>query len=133
MKAKMNPILEDLWQTKNNLALEAGDDVGRICENSRRWATANPHSGPVVKDARTPCMARPAGRVGVVGRPRGYAAVWGVKAVRVTAMRAGLFVISFGISASCQAATVIDVSQLLVPTKSDYGFDYRMHRLEALK
>jgi hypothetical protein len=46
----MNPILEELWQTKDDLAREAGDDVGRICENTRRWAAAHPHSGPIVKD-----------------------------------------------------------------------------------
>ncbi len=51
MKAKTNPILEELRQTKDDLAREAGDDVARICENTRRWAAAHPHSGPVVKDA----------------------------------------------------------------------------------
>ena len=51
MKTKMNPILEELWQTKDDLAREAGDDVARICENARRWAAAHRHSGPVVKDA----------------------------------------------------------------------------------
>jgi hypothetical protein len=30
MKTKMNPILEELWQTKDDLAREAGDDVARI-------------------------------------------------------------------------------------------------------
>ena len=51
MKAKRNGILEELWQTKDDLALETGDDVARICENTRRRAAAHPHSGPVVKDA----------------------------------------------------------------------------------
>lgn len=51
MKMTTNPILEELWQTKDALAREAGDDVARICENTRRWAVAHPHSGPVVKDA----------------------------------------------------------------------------------
>ncbi len=51
MKAKMNPILEELWQTKDDLARVAGDDVARICENTRRWAVAHPHPGPVIKDA----------------------------------------------------------------------------------
>jgi hypothetical protein len=51
MKTKTNPILEELWQTKDALAREAGDDVARICENTRRWAATHPHSGPVVKDA----------------------------------------------------------------------------------
>lgn len=47
----MNAILEELWQTKDDLAREAGDDVARICENTRRWAASHPHTGPVVKDA----------------------------------------------------------------------------------
>ena len=51
MKTKTNPIFEELWQTKDDLAREAGDDVARICENARRWAAAHPRSGPVVKDA----------------------------------------------------------------------------------
>jgi hypothetical protein len=36
-------------------------------------------------------------------------------------MRAAFFFIVLDISAACQAATVVDVSQLLVPTKNDYG------------
>ncbi len=51
MKSKMNPILEELWETKDHLAREAGDDVARICENTRRWAAAHSHSGPVETDA----------------------------------------------------------------------------------
>ncbi len=51
MKAKTHAILEELWQTKDDLAREAGDDVVRIYENTRRWAAAHPHSGPVVKNA----------------------------------------------------------------------------------
>lgn len=51
MKAKTNAILKELWQTKDDLAREASDDVTRICENTRRWAAAHPHSGPVVRDA----------------------------------------------------------------------------------
>jgi hypothetical protein len=48
---KTNPILEELWQTKDALAREAGDDVAHICENTRRWAASHPHCGPVIKDA----------------------------------------------------------------------------------
>lgn len=51
MKTTMNPILEELWRTKDDLAREAGGDVHRICENTRRWAAAHPHPGPVVQDA----------------------------------------------------------------------------------
>jgi hypothetical protein len=31
MKATMNPILEELWRTKDDLASEAGGDVHRLC------------------------------------------------------------------------------------------------------
>jgi len=51
MKLKMNPILEDLWRVKDDLAREAGHDIQRICENTRRWAAAHPHAGPVAKNA----------------------------------------------------------------------------------
>lgn len=51
MKAKSRPILEELWQTKDALAREAGEDVARICENTRRWAATHPHLGPIVNDA----------------------------------------------------------------------------------
>ena len=46
-----NPILEEMWRIKDELAHEAGDDLHRLCENTRRWAAAHPHSGPVVGSA----------------------------------------------------------------------------------
>lgn len=51
MKAKTDPIFEELWSIKDALAAEAGDDVHRMGENTRRWAAENPHSGPRIKDA----------------------------------------------------------------------------------
>ena len=51
MKTKKNPVLEELWQVKDTLAREAGGDVARLCDATRRWAAAHPHSGPCVKDA----------------------------------------------------------------------------------
>jgi len=51
MKKSTNPILEDLWRTKDALVREAGGDVHRLCENTRRWAVDHPHGGPQVKDA----------------------------------------------------------------------------------
>jgi hypothetical protein len=51
MKTTTNPILDDLWRTKDALAREAGGDVQRLCENTRRWAASHPHSGPVVRNA----------------------------------------------------------------------------------
>jgi hypothetical protein len=51
MKTKANPILEELWRTKDELADEAGHDLHRLCENIRQWVAANPHRGPLVKNA----------------------------------------------------------------------------------
>ena len=48
---KTNPIFEELWQTQDDLAREAGERVARICKNTRRWAAAHPHPGPVVNEA----------------------------------------------------------------------------------
>ena len=60
MKTKMNPIFEELWRTKDDLAREADGDVRRLCENTRRWAAAYPHRGPVVSDGTElrSCLAR---------------------------------------------------------------------------
>ena len=49
---KADPILEELWRIKDELAREAGNDLHRLCENTRRWAATHPHSGPVVRDAQ---------------------------------------------------------------------------------
>jgi hypothetical protein len=46
-----NPILEEVWRIKDELAREAGYDVHQLCENTRKWAAAHPHSGPVVRNA----------------------------------------------------------------------------------
>jgi len=46
-----NPILKNLWQVKDDLIREADHDLQRLCENTRRWAAAHPHSGPVVENA----------------------------------------------------------------------------------
>ena len=48
---KPNPILDELWKVKNDLAAEAGYDVDRFLENLRRWETEHPHSGRVVHSA----------------------------------------------------------------------------------
>lgn len=45
---KPNPILEEVWRIKDELAREAGYDIHRLCENTRQWAETHPHSGPVV-------------------------------------------------------------------------------------
>jgi len=48
---KANPILEELWKLKDDLAREAGYDMHRFFENLRKWAAEHPHSGPVVHSA----------------------------------------------------------------------------------
>jgi hypothetical protein len=48
---KANPILEEVWRIKDELAREAGYDIHRLCENTRKWAEAHPHSEPVVSSA----------------------------------------------------------------------------------
>ena len=48
---KANPILEEVWQTKDQLAAEAGYDVDRFFAQLRTWSEAHPHTGPVVRNA----------------------------------------------------------------------------------
>lgn len=48
---KPNPILEEVWRVKDELAREAGGDIHRLCENTRQWAAEHPHPGPVVRNA----------------------------------------------------------------------------------
>ena len=46
-----NPILEEVWRIKDELAREAYYDLHQLCENTRRWAAEHPHDGPVVHNA----------------------------------------------------------------------------------
>lgn len=48
---KTNPILEEVWRTKDELAREAGHDVHRFFEELRRWSHDHPHHGPVLRGA----------------------------------------------------------------------------------
>ena len=48
---KANPILEEAWRIKDELAREAGYDIHRMCENIRQWSAEHPHSGSVVRNA----------------------------------------------------------------------------------
>jgi hypothetical protein len=48
---KPNPILEEVWRIKDELAREAGNDLHQFCENTRQWAAAHPHSGPAINTA----------------------------------------------------------------------------------
>ena len=48
---KPNPILDELWKVKDQLAAEADYDIERFLENLRRWETEHPHSGAVIHNA----------------------------------------------------------------------------------
>jgi len=48
---KADPILEEVWRVKEELAREAGYDVRRLCENTRRWVEQHPPSGTVIHNA----------------------------------------------------------------------------------
>ena len=48
---KTNPILEELWKIKDDLAREAGYDTHQFFENLRKWEAEHPHPGPVVHSA----------------------------------------------------------------------------------
>ena len=48
---KPNPILDELWKVKDQLAAEADYDVGRFLENLWRWEAEHPHPGRVVHSA----------------------------------------------------------------------------------
>jgi hypothetical protein len=51
MKPKAEPILEEVWRIKDELAREAGYDLHRLCENTRQWAATHPHPGPRLRNA----------------------------------------------------------------------------------
>ena len=48
---KPNPILEEVWRIKDELAREANYDIHQLCENTRRWMAEHPHHGPLVRNA----------------------------------------------------------------------------------
>ena len=48
---KANPILEEVWRIKDQLAAEAGYDIDRFFDNLRQWEAEHPHPGLVVHNA----------------------------------------------------------------------------------
>ena len=48
---RTNPMLEEVWRIKDQLAAEAGYDVDRFFENLRQWEAEHPQPGPVVHSA----------------------------------------------------------------------------------
>lgn len=53
---KPNPLLEEAWRVKDELAREADYDLHRLCENTRQWATQHLHPAPSCK-ARKNCVS----------------------------------------------------------------------------
>jgi hypothetical protein len=48
---KSNPILEEVWRIKDQLAADAGYDMDRFVEQLRTWSAVHPPSGRVVRNA----------------------------------------------------------------------------------
>ena len=54
---KPNPLLDEIWRIKDELAREAGYDVHRLCDQTRDWTKAHAYDGPLIRDAGTPTSA----------------------------------------------------------------------------
>ncbi|NCO34338.1 MAG: hypothetical protein AUJ92_07550 [Armatimonadetes bacterium CG2_30_59_28] len=50
---KPDPIIEELWQIKDRLAMESGYDARRFMEMLRVWEVEHPHLGPVMHSPET--------------------------------------------------------------------------------
>jgi hypothetical protein len=48
---KTNPILEEVWRIKDQLAAESGYDMNRFVEQLCEWSAAHPHPGRMVHSA----------------------------------------------------------------------------------
>ena len=48
---RTNPILEEVWRIKDQLAAESGYDVNRFFEQLQAWSAAHPHPSRVVHSA----------------------------------------------------------------------------------
>ncbi len=48
---KPNPILEEVWRIKDQLAAEADYDIDQFVAQLRAWSAAHPVTGPVVRNA----------------------------------------------------------------------------------
>ena len=47
---KTNPILDEVWRIKDQLAAEAGYDMERFFDQLRTWTDAHPHPSQVVRN-----------------------------------------------------------------------------------
>lgn len=48
---KPNPLLDEIWRIKDELAREAGYDIHRLCEQTREWTKTHAHDGPLIREA----------------------------------------------------------------------------------
>jgi hypothetical protein len=48
---KSNPLLDEIWRIKDELAREAEYDIHRLCEQTREWAKTHAHDGPIIREA----------------------------------------------------------------------------------
>lgn len=48
---KPNPLLDEIWRIKDELAREAGYDIHRLCEQTREWTKTLAHDGPMIREA----------------------------------------------------------------------------------
>ncbi len=51
---KANPILEEVWRIKDQLAAESGYDMGRFLAQLRTWAETHPQQSQAVHNAEEP-------------------------------------------------------------------------------
>jgi hypothetical protein len=48
---KANPMLEEVWRIKDQLAAEAGYDLDRFFAQLQAGSEAHPHTGPIARNA----------------------------------------------------------------------------------
>ena len=48
---KANPILEEVWRIKDQLAAESGYDIQQFFAQLRTWAETHPRQGQAVRNA----------------------------------------------------------------------------------
>jgi hypothetical protein len=46
-----NPLLEETWKVKDQLARQAKGDITKLCGQTRDWLAAHPHKGTVIRSA----------------------------------------------------------------------------------
>jgi hypothetical protein len=46
-----NPVLEELWRIKDEIARDTGYNIHTLCQQTRQWAAAHPHTGPIIRNA----------------------------------------------------------------------------------